>query len=178
MATKKNNKQQAMNKEWIFLFVLCILTACNSNTSYHSYRPVPNTGWQKNDTLFYSIPESVDTGYYDMLIGIRHLASYPYRDIWLEIGHNLHDSVDFHKDTIHLYLANQLGDWYGNGIGGLYQYTKNNVLKLHLQTKSSLTSFYITHLMSDSLLKSIYDIGIQLQKSTTSCSLKHQYEGI
>ena len=36
---------------------------------------------------------------YELSIGIRHLDSYPYRDIWLTLN----------NDTLHFYLANEEG---------------------------------------------------------------------
>lgn len=152
-----------MNKGWLHLLLLLLLASCQGNTCYHSYRPVPNAGWQKNDTLFYPLPSSVDTGYYHMQIGIRHLESYPYRDIWLRISHNLQDSTLYQDDTLHLYLADKEGNWHGNGIGGLLQYATDSAFKVHLQEKSHRISFRITHLMSDTLLKSVYDVGIRLK---------------
>ena len=149
MVLKSIKLLQTMNKGITTLFLLFFLTACQGNICYHSYQPV------------YS---HMEAGYYDMQIGVRHLESYPYKDIWLEINHNLKDSTTFQKDTIHLYLADPKGNWYGNGIGGLLQYTTNNILRLHLQENSNQSSINIIHLMKDSLLKSIHDIGIQLQQ--------------
>lgn len=99
-----------------------------------------------------------------MHIGIRHLESYPYRDIWLEISHNLSDSTFFHKDTLHLYLADQWGNWHGKGIGGLLQHTDTHPPKIQIKARNSQSTFQIIHLMNDSLLKSVYDIGIQLKR--------------
>ncbi|MBQ8520908.1 MAG: gliding motility lipoprotein GldH [Bacteroides sp.] len=152
-----------MNKGLTCLLFLLLLSACGGNISYHSYQPVPNGGWRGNDTLFYPLPDSIEPGNYTVQLGIRHLESYPYRDIWLEVSHNLQDSTTYQKDTLHLYLADTLGDWYGHGIGGLLQYTADSVLEVHLQEKSNGSSFHINHLMNDTLLRSIYDVGIRLQ---------------
>lgn len=152
-------KRRVMNKGLILLLILFI--ACQGNTYYHSYQPVSNAGWKRNDTLFYHLP-SITKGEYNLQIGIRHLESYPYKDIWLEVCHNLQDSTIFQKDTLHLYLADSLGDWQGKGIGGLLQYTEEAPLKVEIKESHSNASIHITHLMSDSLLRSIYDVGIQV----------------
>lgn len=165
MVLKSIKLLQTMNKGITTLFLLFFLTACQGNICYHSYQPVPKAGWKGNDTLSYPIYSHMEAGNYDMQIGVRHLESYPYKDIWLEINHNLKDSTTFQKDTIHLYLADPKGNWYGNGIGGLLQYTTNNILRLHLQENSNQSTINIVHLMKDSLLKSIHDIGIQLERN-------------
>lgn len=164
MVLKSNKLQQAMNRGLISLLISFLLTACQGNICYHSYQPVPQAGWKRNDTLSYPIHSLPNTGYYNIQIGIRHLESYPYKDIWLEINHNLKESTIFQKDTLHLYLADKNGNWYGNGIGGLLQYTTDDILRIHLQEKSNQSSISIIHLMNDSLLQSIHDIGIQLQQ--------------
>ena len=162
MVLKSIKLLQTMNKGITTLFLLFFLTACQGNICYHSYQPVPKAGWKGNDTLSYPIYSHMEAGYYDMQIGVRHLESYPYKDICLEVCHNLQDSTNFQKDTLHLYLADSLGDWQGKGIGGLLQYTEEAPLKVEIKESHSNASIHITHLMSDSLLRSIYDVGIQV----------------
>ena len=42
--------------------------------------PVPLDGWNKSDTLVYTLPNSIPAGNYEAEIGIRYQESYPYRD--------------------------------------------------------------------------------------------------
>lgn len=86
---------------------------------------------------------------YELSIGIRHLDSYPYRDIWLTLN----------NDTLHLYLADQEGNWKGEGIGDLrhFIYTSNSEFHVNPELR-------ITHIMQHNPLFGIHDIGIHLQK--------------
>lgn len=104
--------------------VCLLLAACNSNTVYHSYQSIPTMGWSKGDTLVYTLPTSIPTGTYKMTIGIRHQENYPYRDLWLGISQSAKDTLTYSTDTLQLFLADETGNWNGDGPGGLYQFTR------------------------------------------------------
>lgn len=137
----------------ICLLIVCLLTiSCQQNTLYHSYQPVSVTGWYKNDTLVYSLPQALPNQPYTYELGIRHKDSYPYRDIWLTIN----------QDTLHLYLADSIGNWIGNGIGEIRQ----SAFPIQVSTlpQDSIKEFHITHIMRDQPLNGILNIGLKIEK--------------
>lgn len=140
-----------MNKFLLFCMTLCF-AACQDHTVYHLYQPVPPTGWKKGDTICYTYPAPQPSVPQQIEIGIRHKDSYPYRDIWLGI------IQDEHIDTIHLYLANENGNWKGDGIGEIRLYTESLPIQVYL--KDSIQTIQVTHIMEDKTLKGINDIGI------------------
>lgn len=146
-------KHKAMNK-WAGILILFLLltVSCQDNTIYHSFQPVNATGWNKSDTLCFSLPDSIYSPHYQYEVGIRHKDSYPYRDIWLTIN----------QDTIHLYLADSIGNWKGNGIGEMRQVTYP--IQLNTLQGDSISSFRITHIMQDNPIHGIHDIGIRIKK--------------
>ena len=84
----KSHKLLYQLKNKLTWLPIIILAACQNNIIYHSYTPVPLDGWNKSDTLVYTLPNSIPAGNYEAEIGIRYQESYPYRDIWLEVSHN------------------------------------------------------------------------------------------
>lgn len=132
-------------------------TACQDTTLYHTYRPVPDTGWQNSDTLVYTLPKALPNQDYRYGIGIRHKDSYLYRDIWLAIS-----SDTAHQDTIHLYLADTIGYWKGSGIGETRQFTFP--IRPNLPTQDSIRQFRIHHIMQDQPLNGILDIGLKIEE--------------
>ena len=98
---------------YVLLVLLLAITACQNNTYYHSYQSASTAGWHKNDTLVYSLSTPINSLDYDYEIGIRHKDTYKYRDLWLTIN----------QDTLHLYLADSIGNWQGKGIGNTKQLT-------------------------------------------------------
>ena len=137
---------------YILLILWLAVSACQNNTYYHSYQSASTAGWHKNDTLVYSLSTPINSLDYDYEIGIRHKDTYKYRDLWLTIN----------QDTLHLYLADSIGNWQGKGIGNTKQLTlpwENNQ-----SSQDSIDEFRIVHIMKDSILPDILDIGLQIKR--------------
>lgn len=149
-------------------FALLLLTGCQGDTLYHSYQSIGGTGWGMGDTLSFTFHSTLPSGSQDMQIGIRHMASYPYRDIWLGIRHNLNGSSSFQTDTFHFYLADEAGNWYGEGLGGIFQFAQGESIPLYLPDTVGNSVVQIFHLMNDSVLKSISDVGFRLSVASRS----------
>jgi len=169
----KENKAQQPRESHKLLYQLknkltwlpiIILAACQNNIIYHSYTPVPLDGWNKSDTLVYTLPNSIPAGNYEAEIGIRYQESYPYRDIWLGVSHNTEDTLTYVTDTLQLFLVDEAGNKTGNGLCGLYQCNLPYKAFIPIRTEGSTRTFRIVHIMRDNPLTGISDIGIQLRK--------------
>ena len=146
-------------------------------------RPVPLDGWDKSDTLVYTLPNSIPAGNYEAEIGIRYQESYPYRDIWLEVSHNTKDTLTYVTDTLQLFLVDEAGNKTGNGLCGLYQCDLPYKASIPIRTEGSARTFRIVHIMTDNPLTGISDIGIRLRKTGKPISSNvfpalHQYARI
>ncbi|MGN0235391.1 MAG: gliding motility lipoprotein GldH [Paludibacteraceae bacterium] len=92
-----------------------VLAGCRTDIVYSSFADIAITGWQK-DSVYrfdYSIEDTAAT--YQILIYVRQTEVYPYQNMWLFVGH------DGRQDTIEFYLANDRGEWLGNGKSGLIE---------------------------------------------------------
>lgn len=161
----RNRKLLHQIKNKLLWLPVILLAACQSNTVYHSYEPMPLTGWAKSDTLVYDLPASIPAGNYEVEIGIRYQESYLYRDIWLEISHNMQDTLNYTTDTLQLFLADELGNKTGNGPGGLYQCDLNYKKSLFINQEGNARAFRLVQIMTDNPLKGVRDIGIRLRKA-------------
>lgn len=160
----KSHKLLHQLKNKLTWLPILILAACQNNTVYHSYEPVSLDGWSKSDTLVYTLPNSIPAGKYEVEIGIRHQESYPYRDLWLEIGHNTQDSLVYVTDTLQLFLADEAGNKTGDGPCGLYQCGLPYKASLPIRAEGSTRAFRIVHIMTDNPLTGISDVGIRLRR--------------
>lgn len=151
-------------KAGLALCALFWLNACHIETRYHVYQSVSgDEGWDKSDSLAFSLPVGFAAGKYVVEVGLRHTGEYPYRDIWLSITQSEGDSLLTHTDTLHIYLADEKGQWMQeSAVGGLYQYVCVADQPLILSDDSIGCTFYITHLMRQNPLPGITDIGIRL----------------
>lgn len=148
----KKRKHQTIIKIVTSFILLLSTVSCQQDTIYHSYQPVESTGWDKNDTLHFLLPNPIHRESHEFEIGVRHQYSYKYKDVWLTIN----------QDTIHLYLADSTGNWKGNGIGEMRQFTQS--IQLNQAPYDSIQGFHLTHIMRDSLLTGIQDVGIRIKK--------------
>ena len=160
----KSHKLLHQLKNKLTWLPILIFAACQNNTVYHSYEPVSLDGWSKSDTLVYTLPNSIPAGNYEVEIGIRHQESYPYRDLWLEIGHNTQDSLVYVTDTLQLFLADEAGNKTGDGPCGLYQCGLPYKASLPIRAEGNTRAFRIVHIMTDNPLTGISDVGIRLRR--------------
>ena len=137
---------------YILLTLWLAVSSCQNNTYYHSYQSASTAGWHKNDTFVFSLPNTISPLDYEYEIGIRHKDTYKYRDIWLSIN----------EDTLHLYLADSIGNWKGKGIGNTRQLSSS--WDSNISAKDSISEFRIIHIMKDSILSDIQDIGLQIKR--------------
>lgn len=141
-----------------FLVLCCILSGCRKDTRYHHYCHIPMGEWGRADTLVYRLPQTFTYHTFGLEIGVRNTETYPYRDLWLAVIHPLSPAI--HPDTVRLWLADDQGNWNGEGTANsLYQYT---------QFAGTITCYpadsvlQIVHLMGDSILSGVSDVGMKL----------------
>ena len=72
----------------IALFTLLLLTAgvcagCMDGTIYHHYEHIPVAGWEKTDTIMFSVPPIDEDGLYNIRLGLRTTGQYPFMSITL-----------------------------------------------------------------------------------------------
>lgn len=164
MCKHKEGMKKGRMRYALLSVVVCLLSACHTNTRYHVYHSVPGgENWQKTDTVVFELPPEVPAGTYQMEVGIRHTGAYPYRDIWLSVTRVDGDFVPSNTDTLHVYLADEKGQWSHEGaVGGLYQAAYVWSKPVVLTTDSVGRSFRIVHLMRKNPLPGISDVGIRL----------------
>lgn len=145
-----------------YLFVLSFLTSCNQNELYFEYIEIDKGEWCRDSSIDFNI-DTIDfeqIGDYNLFIELTTTAIYPYRDICLNIEHNLKDTI-FSNDSIMIKLADDYGKWLGTGVGSLRQYSVPFKSDVHLDTFRNY-NLRIIHLMGDDPLKGVDNIGIRI----------------
>lgn len=135
--------------------------SCTQDVLYSHFENIPNEGWHADSTLSFNITLSDSATACDVIIDIRHNRQYPYQNIWL-MTDIYADSALLLTDTLEYYLANQRGEWLGNGFGRLKDmpglWLNNTSLSTHnLQIK-------VRHGMRTERLTGVEAIGITIEK--------------
>ena len=131
-----------------FFILIACLWGCKNKVVYHQYKSTPIAGWERNDTLSYSIPPLSKSGLYNICVGLRVNGAYPFTKLTLVIEKTVLPYRRTYTDTV-----------LGKGIS-YYQY-EFNASTLRLQKGDSL-HLTIKHGMKREILPGVSDIGVKL----------------
>jgi len=144
-----------------------LLSACGRSTMFSDYQSVDINGWQMDSVLRFDIPITDTASAYNVILHIRHTDAYPYQNMWLFVNDGTKNIGDVAKtDTIEFYLADDRGQWLGNGhaikdMPVLYrehfQFSAEN-----LHTSDSIYTLTIQQGMREVLLPGVCEIGVEV----------------
>jgi gliding motility-associated lipoprotein GldH len=98
---------------------------------------------------------------YQVLINIRHTDRYPYQNLWLFVDLQ-RDSILLRRDTIEAQMANERGEWQGQGIS---QYA---LPLLYLEGQTLTQGEYTVSIqqgMRTEKLPGITEVGVRIEVS-------------
>ena len=151
-----------MNKKLLILLTVALaLASCNRKTIYSHYEHTPLDGWEKNDTLVFSVPPVKYDGVYREMIGLRTSSAYPFMGLTLVVEQEVWPSGLTRSDTLWCRLVDSDGNIQGEGISN-FQYNFQ-LLNLRLNSSDSLR-VTVRHNMKREILPGISDIGLTLTK--------------
>lgn len=79
---KGNFPHGQRSRIWEAVILLAVtLTGCQQKIAYYQYRSIPETGWQRNDTLSFAVETADSARMYRMDLEVRNRNDYPYRNL-------------------------------------------------------------------------------------------------
>lgn len=149
---------------WITIawLVACLCSACDERTLVHTSHLFPESGWAKEDTVELQVPLTDSCLQADLYVEVRHRSHYPYGNLPFAVQVLPPDSLSLPTDSLNLMLIDTLAEWSGQGSGPLRQLSRW-VRKLDVR-HSGLYRVQLWHLLPDSLLPEVNDIGIRLRR--------------
>ena len=90
---------------WTIAAALAFIS-CSRNTVYSHYEPVSMDGWERSDTLYYTVATPLDSGLFSSYINIRVAETYPYQELTLgalgipdgDVLHVVGDEKDYYVE--------------------------------------------------------------------------------
>ena len=151
------------SNKWLCLIgltVALVVAGCDRKTIYHHYEHTPLAGWERGDTLFFTVkPVGQGTVAVRRAVELRTADSYPFRALSLIVEQTVLPSCRTSRDTLDCPLVTPDGTVLGQGIT-LYQY-HFSLPDASLEEGDSL-SLRVYHNMKRETLPGIADIGIRL----------------
>lgn len=137
-----------------------LLIACTDGTMLHTYKPLPQEGWDRSDTLVFDIPQAETDIDGTLTVGLRTAAHVGMQSIALAV--ELCDAKgNCHRNTLHYPLTDSDGNALAKGVNH-HQYETQH-LPLHLK-KGQQTTVRIHHLMTHDTMVGITEVGIKIDR--------------
>jgi len=145
---------------YLTLLTVALVTAsCNRNVIFHHYEPTAIEGWERTDTLKFSVATAKERAVLQRDIELRITDSYPYRQLSLVVEQTTLPAGLHRTDIVNCELVGAEGKISGRGLT-LYQY-RFHLPDASLNEGDSLC-FSIHHNMRREELPGVSDVGIKL----------------
>lgn len=153
---------KSVAKLTLSLCVLLLFSSCGGSL-YDKMKPINAEAWNMNDPIKFDIDIQDTKNPYDFYITLRHNTNYAYSNLYLFVSTTTpKDSTK--QDTLQFILADEAGEWLGDGRGKLRSY-EFLTGKSYVFTDPGLYSFEFRQAMRDTVLQGISDIGIRIVPS-------------
>ena len=133
-----------------------VLAGCRTDIVYSAFEDIDMGGWDKDSVCRFSYPIEDTAATYQVLLYVRQKEMYPYQNMWLFVGH------DGRQDTIEFYLANDRGEWLGNGKNGLIEMPVLYEEAYHYTAGEHTIT--LQQGMREEALRGIVNVGVEVKK--------------
>lgn len=170
IAKRKDSQRKAMNKAsqsirsavataLLATITALLTTACDRKTVYDRYIHTPHNGWEKNDTVIFTIDSVVQSGEYMEEIGVRTSGFYPFQSLVLAVQQTVRPSGTVLDTMLNCELMDSNGQSEGAGIG--YRQFSFPLKTIKIKAGDTL-HVAIRHNMKREILPGVADIGLKM----------------
>ena len=146
------------------LLLLSFLSCKQEVGVFEKNTPIPSYSWSRDHAAKGKFTISDTLAVYDLYVVLRHLDSYSYKNIWLNIGlKGPGDTMYFQK--VNLTLASDAKGWEGSGMNDIWEVRKLLNDRPRRFIKSGEYEFEIRHIMREDPLKGIISSGFRVEKA-------------
>jgi gliding motility-associated lipoprotein GldH len=145
-----------------FLILGLFLSACDKKRIVDENKTIEGDAWYYKNLLPFDVLINDTSKYYNLYVNLRVDADYKYSNIFLML-HKTDVDKNKSKERIEFTLADETGQWLGNGLGDVYDYQ----LLTYQKIKFNQTGNYHYELeqnMRDDTLMYIKSTGIRIEE--------------
>ena len=117
-------KMQIKNKiakYGIATLMVLLCCSCSDGTIFHGYETLSPEGWAREQVLSYEVEVDSLNNSCDISLELTYNNDYPYSNLYLFVSANDTIGTQIFSDTLNVTLADEFGQWIGDGWGGVYQ---------------------------------------------------------
>lgn len=143
---------------------LALFASCNPIDVFEKNVSIPKYEWTSDFQPEISFDITDTTSQYVIYIVLRHLDSYRYKNIWVNVHMRSPNGVE-KTEPLELKLATDEKGWLGSGMDDIFEHRipitpPQSPVKLMAGTYQ----FRIENIMRENPLKSVMNVGIRLEK--------------
>lgn len=161
-----NSPKNAICSSLTTLLLLFACVSCDQNLMFSDSQRVNESGWDYDDHIAFDVDVQDSTILYDFLVEVRNRTDYAYSNLFLFITTTFPDG-SVAADTLECPLAAPDGRWYGKNSG--HYIDSRFFLRQRVRFPfKGVYHFDCTHGMRDSSLVGIRNVGLRIEKSSTT----------
>lgn len=150
-------------KSHCFKFITVLfLTSCGNDTLLSKYEKLPEEGWDSKNKLSFEVDVTDKSAYHNVYLTVRHADSYPFSNLFVFLTTKYPDGK-YSVDTLECLLANQKGQWIGDGAGDIWD-NKIPIKQNMLFPTNGKYTFTFEQGMRMNPLPLIMDFGMVIEK--------------
>jgi gliding motility-associated lipoprotein GldH len=146
------------------LIIIVVTVSCRQINLYEYNTAVPRHQWKRNFAVSGKFIISDTSAPYNIYLVLRHLDSYNYNNIWLNVGLAAPgDSLYFQR--LNVTLGNDATGWEGSGMNDIWEVRKLLNGRSQRFVKPGEYRFQINHIMRDDPLSGFLSAGMRIEKA-------------
>ncbi|MCX6187597.1 MAG: gliding motility lipoprotein GldH [Bacteroidetes bacterium] len=147
----------------IALFLIgFFLSSCDKQRIVDENKTIEGDAWYYKNPLPFDVIINDTNKYYNMYVNLRLDADYKYSNIFLML-HKTDANKNKSKERIEFTLADETGQWLGNGLGDVYDYQLPTYEKIKFN-KTGNYHYELEQNMRDDTLMHIKAAGIRIEE--------------
>lgn len=150
------------NRLWPLAVAAVLCAACVRGTLLHHFEHVDPDGWNRYDTLLYSLPPIPQEGCYAFTIDLRYANDFAYEGIWVVAETRLRRPSLVRRDTLYLKTTDEHGTPVGRGLNLLQHSVPLCRLRLRPGQEGTLRLY---HLMRLETMPDIREVGLKITET-------------
>ena len=157
-------KHLLLKYKLIWAIILCSITlvSCEEKAIINKYQFIDDCLWNKHDVYYFSVNIKDTSTPYDVLLNIRNNPLYSYQNVWVTC--TMEQPIGpLERKKLACAFTDKQNRWLGSGIS-LFQ-NEFILKKEYTFTHKGTYTFSFKHLMQDSILSGIQEIGFEIRPS-------------
>jgi len=143
--------------------LVVVLSGCDDAGVFDENRVIEGGIWKSSNALEFEFDVQDTVKLHDFFINVRNGEDYPYSNLFLFVEMEFPNGKKA-IDTLDCPLADELGRWYGSGLGSIY----DQRILYRSRVQFPLSGHYrveIHQAMREDALKGIRDVGFRVAKA-------------